>query len=219
MSKNNNILKEVHARTQKLEFKSAVNYPFDRSKTIYAYSSPQYPKLFMVKMSISGTQQVLGYFQTLQTAARFADMASLFFREYRKGDPMFNFSEAQARFDLENEPEALELLEQIFTALNTAGKLKLKFKSKPISLELRFAALQNEVNNFIADIHRRLDAIEKKTDLIEIISAPREKRAEILEKLGSPVPYDAEELRKEGLNFEANQPQLINTNKKGIKWP
>lgn len=243
-----NILKSIHVSTQTLEFKHAPKELFNRSRAVYAYCSPQYTgKLFMVKMSIAGAQYVLGYFQTLPTAARFADMASLFFKPYRRGEPVFNFNEAQAVFDLANETEAVALLEKIWHCLNDAGKLTEEKEEKPVAeekilkaktvfvedLKMISEAFDKRLREHEAALDRiacRLDAIEQKTNLIEIVTAPKEQRTQFIPNPNLPPPYDAAELEKEGLTCAANQSiadankaaETFQTNQHStptIKWP
>src|SRR5688572_19074090 len=61
-------------------------------------------QVFVVQLSISGTQRELGEFSEIEPALRFADMATLRFKRYRKRST-YNFSEAQAIADTNNTEE------------------------------------------------------------------------------------------------------------------
>lgn len=87
----------------------------------------------VVKLTLSGVQQVLGYFDNLEIASRYADMATLKFHKFIKR-PRFNFSEAQAKTDDENDGYEITdtdkspgfahfILTRIFNEYNQAGKL------------------------------------------------------------------------------------------------
>lgn len=122
-----------------------------------------------VQLSVSGRQRLIGHkILDPEIACRFADMASLRFRKYRK-HTKWNFSEAQAIADTKNDEEnggmlACFLLTRLFNRWRNAGTLKEieatpeKPKSNRRTVESRLVVLEEQLNEL------RIDAIEKRLD-------------------------------------------------------
>lgn len=93
--------------------------------------------VFAVQLSISGTQRELGEFSDLEPALRFADMATLRFRKYRRNS-VFNYSEAQAVADTANDEDnggklAIYILSRQENVLRAGGNLSEVSRSAPIN--------------------------------------------------------------------------------------
>jgi hypothetical protein len=92
-----------------------------------------YSGVWHVKMSLGGKQRLLGETANGPRAARFADMAILHFLPYRKHrnrpptDGDFNFGMESAKQDLNDIPEAKELLVQWENALLSRGLIEKVF--------------------------------------------------------------------------------------------
>lgn len=112
----------------------------------------------LVQMTISGKQYLLGEkIYDPEIACRFADMASLRFRKYRRGNPRWNFSEAQAIADTANTEEnggqlAVFLLTCLENKLRRAGMLveitstiNTQPKQPRRTLEQRIAAIEQRI--------------------------------------------------------------------------
>lgn len=152
-----------------------------------------------VQLSISGTQYTLaalplGY---EPEAARLADAATYYFREYRRSS-YYNFSESQARHDVSNEPEIISWLSRIFAHLRNENLLTIKrAPGKPLIEVLattpapssEFSRIEQSIKDILCRIdeqHKeisalrdqrdsitaRLHAIEQKTNLITITPTP-----------------------------------------------
>jgi len=162
--------------------------PLKRNLFVYRTAGNSY----VVQMSIAGSQVVLAYIDDYQSALRFADMASLRFQRYRKGPPKYNYSEAQATYDTQNEEEnggalANFLLARLAVAFgdflnDTQPKQKLCAPSSPAklslderldALELRITNLDNEaikylqdrLTNSLANLETRLANLEALTEI------------------------------------------------------
>lgn len=111
---------------------------------------------FQVRMRLDRKQQVVGLANSLPQAARFADMAHVFFSDLgaRKLQPdCFNYSEAQARADIETGP--VYLLRAIANHLFPNGVAK---KPARGSLRKEVAAL----TGYVVTLEARVAALEKR---------------------------------------------------------
>jgi hypothetical protein len=119
---------------------------------------------FEVHMKFKNMVCLLGRFRNLETACRFADMATYRWRDYRRTTLKYNFSESQARIDSADDSEtggtlARHLLGRIQTILTSEGLLShTKFVRKQPKEKKQGNA--NPVSARVAKLSLRLDGFE-----------------------------------------------------------
>jgi hypothetical protein len=128
-------------------------------------------KQFAVQMRVAGVQHTLGITRKLYVAARYADMAHLYFvqigaRSFRKND--FNFDRATAEADLSN-PVAGPLLGELTQHLFPNGVPAKPVKPKRKSLRLDLEALSvrvDELQRELTQVHGNLCSVQDKLSVL-----------------------------------------------------
>jgi len=124
---------------------------------------------FYVRMSISGVQRILADgILDMEIAQRFADMASLRFKKYRRS-LKWNFSEAQAVADTKNEEEnggalANFLLARLENKFRNEGTLK---EVEPQKVN-QPSAVRRTVESRLAELDKRLATLASDIAALEL---------------------------------------------------
>lgn len=122
-------------------------------------------KTFAIKLWLGNACRIIGYSLKLVDACRFADMARWHFAKYRVRDRReptdsdLNFPVAQVKNDLENEPKAIALLQEITSYLIGIDALNAATPSLPISRRERRHTVRDEFNTRFVEVESQFDAL------------------------------------------------------------
>jgi hypothetical protein len=190
MEKMDNELRDILGRAKDLLFIVPPIQP--KAPPIY-YVTPSHRcgSGFIVKMSISGQQHTLADgIIDLEIACRFADMASLRFKKFRR-NLKWNFSEAQAIADTRNDEEnggqlANFLLARLHNRLEEAGQLK------EIHIDRSGPApaipVRRTVESRLATLEQTLSHLEKRVASIERVIVSMTSSKDEQQQISKPAP-------------------------------
>lgn len=176
--------------------------------TRYVYGKPKAKGdiIFTIQISISGIQREIGEHTDHETALRYADCASYYFRKYRKGEPKYNFSEQQAIADLsETKTNGGELanflLARLANLYRNEGSLN-EYTAAPARTINRVRIVSR-----ISELQQRIVALESQPQAIQLES----RAADVLADVRS-LKIDGQETNAELGRLNTAISELANSN-------